>query len=391
MIYELANMLAHNGHKVTCLVPQIGKDVHMAHDGAEWSDREGFRIVRFPHHGRGLAGKFISLFSGFRTAVEKFLETECIDVINVHYLPSLYSLRNISKKQPILYTFHGPWAGEFRLSFSGKMDGKSKMIQFISHVVIEPTIQFLGEILEKKCLAECHRFMTISNYMRTLLVSTYNIDPSKVSVIPSGVNATVFYPEENHILRSRLANGKSYVFLTVRRLEKRMGLDILIRACAILKERYSDFTLLIGGKGIQYDYLKNLIHSTGCSENVQMLGFIPENELREYLSASDLFILPSRDLEGFGLVVLESMACGTPVLVSPRGGPREVVDQFNSRFVLSELKSEIIAEKLIELIRSGILHENGIATSCVNFVNSRYSWEQFSKDYMDWVEASQCA
>ncbi len=389
MIYELAMVLAQNGHKVTCLVPEISKEAHMAHDGSGWFDRDGFRIVRFPRSGGGLAGKFATLFMGFRTAVEKILEEESVDVININYLPAIFALRKLSSKRRILYTFHGPWAGEARQGFSGKKDGKSLISRVLSRFFIEPFIQIVGGMLEKRCLANCHRFTTQSAYMRNLLVSTYGVDLNKVSVIPAGVNADVFYPEEDHVLRSRVADGRVYVFLTVRRLEKRMGLDILIRACAILKERFPDFILLIGGKGAQFDYLKNLIHATGCSGNVRMLGFIPENELRKYLSLSDLFILPSRDLEGFGLVVLESMACGTPVLVSPRGGPREVVDQFDSRFVLSELKPDIIAEKLLELIESGVLHDKGTKLKCLDFVSGRYSWDRCSRDYINWVEASQ--
>jgi glycosyltransferase involved in cell wall biosynthesis len=322
-------------------------------------------------------------------AVDKFLEEESVDVINVHYIPALFALRNMSSDRRILYTFHGPWAGESCMRFSGKMDGKSPIMRGLSRIFIESFIQCMGGFLEKRCIARCHRFMTISSYMRNLLVSTYNVDPSNVSVIPSGVNAEVFYPEDDNVLRARIAGSKSFVFLTVRRLEKRMGLDILIRSCAILKEKFPDFVLLIGGKGIQFDYLQNLISSTGCSENVQMLGFIPETELRKYLSLSDLFILPSRDLEGFGLVVLESMACGTPVLVSPRGGPREVVDEFDSRFVLSELEPDVIAEKLLELIQSGALHEKSLITNCLDFVSGRYSWKYFASDYINWIEGSQ--
>lgn len=385
LIYEACKVLRAGGHQVTCLIPAIGKNANFSVDGPDAGGSIDFRVIRFPLGGRDLLSKFRSYFWGYRKPVEEVLKAGPVDVINVHYLPALFSLRGLFGRHRIHYTFHGPWAGEFRLSVSGRMDGKRPLARFLSRALLEPSLYFAASRLEGALLRKCDRFMVLSNYMKSILTGVYRVDPNAVSVIPSGINQREFFPQADESFRKELNIGKSVVFLTIRRLEKRMGLDLLIRACAHLKEEFDDFALLIGGKGIQFDYLSGLIRSLGLEDNVRMLGFVPEADMRKFLSLANLFILPSRDLEGFGLVVLESMACGTPVLVSPRGGPPEVVGRFDQDLVLPSLEPKAIAERLKTLIGSGSLGKDK-SPRCVEFVKSGYSWEKFSGKYLEWVQ-----
>jgi len=320
LIYEACRLLHAQGHRITCLVPALSKNAPIHYDGPEKAKGAEFGIVRFPINARSPFSKAISYFRGYRKPAEAILGQEAVEVINVHYLPALFSLRHLQQTRKIHYTFHGPWAGEFRSSVSGRMEDKDFLFRHGSRWFLEPMLYFFASRIEGWLLRKCHRFMVLSEYMKTLLVGVYGIDPEKIMVIPSGVNRQDFFPEEDVVFRKSLGTQKSMVFLTIRRLEKRMGLDILIKACAILRRDFDDFVLMIGGKGVQFDYLQGLIRAHHLEENVRMLGFVPETDLRKLLSLANLFILPSRDLEGFGLVVLESMACGTPVLVSPRGG-----------------------------------------------------------------------
>jgi glycosyltransferase involved in cell wall biosynthesis len=247
---------------------------------------------------------------------------------------------------------------------------------------IFPIVSFLLHKLEKYLLKKCDSFMVESMYTKNILINEYFINKSKININPAGVDNTHFYPAKNLIFREKIDFGKSNVFLTVRRLEKRMGIDILIDACNILRKTNQDFVLLIGGQGIHKDYLQSLVDNFKLNSNVKLLGFIPENNLNNYLSNADLFILPSRDLEGFGLVVLESMASGTPILVSPEGGPPEVVRLFDNDLVLEELSPEAIADKLNYLINSKKLNFS-YSSQCVDFVKN-YSWQKYSDNYLKW-------
>ena len=385
LIYETCKVLQGQGHRITCIIPAIGKHVNISHDGPETEQGLEFKVVRFPIGGQGLLSKFKSYFWGYRGPVEEVLRNDPADVINIHYMPALFSARKLSLTHKIYYTFHGPWAGEFRLSISGRMDGRPAFHRFLSGLVLEPFIYAVASRLERSLLKRCHRFMVLSDYMKTILCDVYGVKPSSVSIIPSGVNRRAFFPQEDKNFRKKIEIDKSVVLLTIRRLERRMGLDLLILACAILKREFDDFVLLIGGKGIQFEYLLGLIKAQGLERNVRMVGFIPESDMRKYLTLANLFILPSRDLEGFGLVVLESMACGTPVLVSPKGGPPEVVKLFDEALVLTSLEPRDIAERLKTLIRSGSITKEQ-STRCVEFVQKGYSWEKFSLQYLEWVK-----
>lgn len=385
LIYEACTLLHEQGHRVTCIVPEITSRTHIHNPGSRDAEVPKFNVIRFPRGGgNGLAAKLRSAFGGFRKPLEKVLKDEGADVINVHYLPAMFSLRSVARRRKVHYTFHGPWAGEFQLSVSGRMDAQPRPIQLASRLVGEPLLHLAGSLIEKWTLKRAHSFMVMSEFMKTLLCGRYAIAPELVRVIPAGVNTRKFFPERDLGFRDSLRSGRGHLLVTARRLEKRMGLENLVRACALLVPEFDDFMLLIGGKGIQQDYLQSLIKRLGLSRNVRMIGFIPEADLRRFMSAADLFILPSVALEGFGLVVLEAMACGTPVVVTPNGGPREVVVEFDPRLVLDSTDPHDVASSLRELLKPGFLTPE-LSDRCVRYVAARYSWRSFSERYIAWV------
>jgi glycosyltransferase involved in cell wall biosynthesis len=382
LVYELAKSLYEMGHFVTCIVPAIDKSSNFATEG-DASELAGVRVIRFQVDNESLIKKAWAYFRGFLEPVQNELESGNYDVLNVHYLPALFSLQSLTSRWKVRYTFHGPWAAEFRLSFSGKMDSRPWLLRFFSRRVVEPLLYFFAWRLERVSLRSCDRFFVLSDYMKGILKRDYGVRGERVQIAPAGVDHERFRPGVSKELRNRLAGDKSTVFITIRRLEKRMGLDILLQACALLKTHYEDFVLLIGGKGPHHAYLEFLLSNLGLEDHVKLLGFVPENELRGYLASSDLFILPSLDLEGFGLVVLESLACGTPVLVPPTGGPQEVVRKFDTAFVLDQLTPEHLSNRMLHLVQSGLLPRSRSAAT--TFAAS-YSWRNFTMEYLSWCD-----
>ena len=140
--------------------------------------------------------------------------------------------------------------------------------------------------------------------------------------------------------------GKIHL-LTVRNLEPRMGLDNLLKAIALLKEKALNIHLVIGGKGPERKNLENLIRRYELFDHVTMTGFIPAEQLPKYYGAADFFVLPTRELEGFGLVTPESMACGTPVLGTPVGGTREILSGFDSKFLFKDATPGAMVEGIL--------------------------------------------
>jgi glycosyltransferase involved in cell wall biosynthesis len=116
------------------------------------------------------------------------------------------------------------------------------------------------------------------------------------------------------------------VVLTVRNLEARMGLDTLLHAMVRARATVPDALLVVGGEGSLREPLTRLAGALHLGDGVRLVGRIPEATLAAHYQAADLFVLPTRALEGFGLVAAEALACGTPVLGTAVGAIPEVLE-----------------------------------------------------------------
>lgn len=160
--------------------------------------------------------------------------------------------------------------------------------------------------------------------------------------------------QDKSIPRKRLGpewQSTSPIFFTVRRLVPRMGIDNLIRAVHLLVGDGIDCRLVIGGIGPEKDALLDLIQQLGIDDRVFMVGKISEEELPLYFQAADCFVLPTKALECFGLIILEAYACGTPVIGTPVGSIPEVMGEIGSQLITDNVSEASLAEKLIGFIR----------------------------------------
>jgi glycosyltransferase involved in cell wall biosynthesis len=150
-------------------------------------------------------------------------------------------------------------------------------------------------------------------------------------VAPGWVDVSQFLPANNRReLRNSLGEPwqtDSPVFFTLRRLENRMGLETLVEACRKLHDEGLKFRTLIGGGGSLKESLQRMIDVAGISDSVQLLGRLPEADLAKCYAAADCFVLPTRALECFGLIVLEAFACNTPVIASNAAAIPELAEQ----------------------------------------------------------------
>ena len=131
----------------------------------------------------------------------------------------------------------------------------------------------------------------------------------------------------------------------------RMGLENLLHAIAALGEEERDLLLLIGGEGPLVPVLQRSILELGLTGRVQLLGFIPEDLLAKYYQAADLVVMPTHQLEGFGLVTVEALACGTPVLGTPVGAIPEVLSGIDPALVTEGTDSHALASGIRHLLR----------------------------------------
>jgi glycosyltransferase involved in cell wall biosynthesis len=185
-------------------------------------------------------------------------------------------------------------------------------------------------MLEERIYSQSDLVHSFSQYILGQLREKYQRSlAGKCAVLPAWVDTERFTPskETRRQVRERLGSPwdpKVTTFFTVRRLMPRMGIDTLLEAAAILAEEEHAFKLVIAGEGPQLQTLKNHSLALSLQDRVAFLGRVPEERLVDVYRAGDCFVLPTRSLEGFGLIILEAYACGTPVIGVPVGAIPEV-------------------------------------------------------------------
>jgi glycosyltransferase involved in cell wall biosynthesis len=199
--------------------------------------------------------------------------------------------------------------------------------------------------------------------------------------IPGGVDPQRFRPaEDRDAVRKALGIPTgTFVLLTVRNLEPRMGLDSLVRAMAILRQQAPDLMILVGGAGSLRGDLESLTGSLDLQGKVKFLGFIPDNELPLYYQASDAFVLPTRELEGFGLVAVEALACGTPVLGTPVGAIPEILGELQPDLLFEGIEAETIARGILKHLQRAQADPQGyeaLRRRCREYATIHFSWNR---------------
>lgn len=281
---------------------------------------------------------------------------------------ALLAMRKL-KRVPLLYIFHSPNNEEYLLLHENR--------SYIRNLI--PNI--FRFIIENICLKRALKIMVLSRYMKQKVQKIHRIAANRIIVNPGGVDLDRFKPSHmRHELKKQLGlpEGKIHL-LTVRNLEPRMGLDNLLKSIRLMKNRQISIHLTLGGDGIERKKLKDLVMKYGLNKEVTLTGYILPELLPKYYAASDFFILPTRRLEGFGLVTPESMACGTPVLGTPVGGTKEILTNFNSEFLFGDHSSEAMANG-IQIAFQKYFNDkkkyDQLRRNCRQYAKNHYSWER---------------
>lgn len=177
---------------------------------------------------------------------------------------------------------------------------------------------YMRETLPKR-IQQCSAIICVSEFTRQETLELLPVEPARLQVIYSGVDRDRFFPLSREETRERMAgwNWPSQFFLTVATLEPRKNLETLLEAVHLLKQRGKDFPPLVcaGGKGFQHKQLFEKLHDLNLEKEVFFPGFMEPADLLAAYNACQALIMPSR-YEGFGLPLLEALACGAPLLAS---------------------------------------------------------------------------
>jgi glycosyltransferase involved in cell wall biosynthesis len=158
----------------------------------------------------------------------------------------------------------------------------------------------------------------------------------------------------------------------VRRLVKRMGLEDLIESVRLARRDVPDLLVLIAGKGPLAKQLESRGRDPEIAPHLRMLGFLPDEQLPLAYRAADLTVVPSVALEGFGLVVAESLSAGTPVLVTAVGGLPETIEELAPECVVQEAGARALAAGIADALLGKLPLPS--AEACRRFARERYDW-----------------
>jgi glycosyltransferase involved in cell wall biosynthesis len=213
--------------------------------------------------------------------------------------------------------------------------------------------------------------ITRNNYRSPLLQKFSH----KLIHIPPGVNAEQFKPE-------KLPKIGDLFFLSVLdEYHKYKGIEILFSAIQHLKQRFPEIILIVGGGGIKRDQYQKKAYEMGIGANISFVGYISESDLKHYYCGSTVFVLPSTDptREGFGLVLLEAMACGRPVITTDIAGMADDIREFGSGIIIPR---EQHPKALIRAIAWFMEHPEEAETmgeAARKLVEQRYDWKVITK------------
>lgn len=195
----------------------------------------------------------------------------------------------------------------------------------------------------------------------------------EVSVIPNGIDLDRFQGLNPGTLREGLkVNSDEKLILFVGGLKPIKGIEYLIQAMSSIKQSETKAKLLLVGQGEERERLEQLAKSLGLNDYVRFIGEIPNEEVPEYMAASDVFVLPSLS-ESFGIVNLEAMASGLPIVATRVGGLPEIIKEGNNGFLVEPKNPKEIAEKVLLILKDEELSSR-ISRSNKEKAK-RYSWE----------------
>lgn len=292
------------------------------------------------------------------------------DVFNPHFAfyTTMVTRRLIPSHIPIVTHFHGPWALETEVQQ-----------EKIATSALKETKFWIKKQVEQLTYRRSDSFIVLSEYFRDVLTETYGVDERKIHIIPGAVDHNRFRPHPNRKeLRLQLGIAPNQPLLfCIRRLVRRMGIDRLIHAMADVVRVHPEVRLLIGGDGPMRAEYEELIRQLGLSSNVKLLGRISNEELVQYYQAADISLVPTLTLEGFGLITVESLACGTPVLGTPYGGTKEILHQVSDELMFQDGTSESISKKIIDVLNKDSFLPSREA--CREHVLNRYTWSRVAE------------
>jgi glycosyltransferase involved in cell wall biosynthesis len=363
---DTARWLAERGHDVVVLAP--------VSEGSPPEEREGrmtvWRVLPRSLLPQTLTDTVFTLQQARRLPRQRF------DVLLAHHPTVAVGLLGARLEAPLAFVYHASSVRELRLERAS--------LGFRARRLATYALAPLLVALERATVRRAALSLVLSNYSASLLEADHRDAMPQIRITPGGVDPRAFAPtDDREALRRQLgvASGTSLI-LTARRLDPCLGLETLIAAVSRLAASHSA-VLAIAGRGSLESALRRLVTRLGIEGRVRFLGTPAAADLRNWYAAADLFVTSPAPHEGFGMVTLEALASGTPVVGSPLGATPELLRPLDTRLIAAEASAEALAaalDRALGVIDSPFRHR------CREYAVKGYAWDRSIRSWENALE-----
>jgi len=304
----------------------------------------------------------------FNRTIAEAVDTIKANVYEAHTVSGygfLNALRKRGIRKPFIQTVHGVLADEYLQSLQGAPSTfRGKLANLIMWRLSK---------LEEKSARKATLTVTVSNYSSEKIVEIYEVDKSKIRVVPNGVDIERFKPSKtNEKIRRQIGLDSKICVLFVGRLIPRKGLPLLFEAAKHVVEEYNQTIFLIIGDGPLKNSLKAQLQKMRLTRHFRFLGDVQEGLLPAMYNCADVFALPSLQ-EGQGIALLEAQATAKPVVAFNVSGVREAVLNRETGLLVKPSSFEL-AEAIIKLLADCSLRKK-MGIKGREFVSKSFSWD----------------
>jgi len=329
-VLELARELGKMGHQVDIytrvhdpadkVIYELGQNARLIHLRAG-EDEEIHKLAVYPH------------LPDFARRLEDFRRENRLhyDLVHSHYWLSAWVGRHLQKwwRVPHMVMFHTLGAVKNAVGVGGR----------------EPELRIKTE---RSVVSSCQRIIAATEKEKEDLKRYYDASADKVRIIPCGVNLDMFQPIGKRSAREQLGLNGDKTVIFVGRIEPLKGIDRLMLAMTYLKDGHRPRLLIVGGgenSRNEVERLKKLAVGLQIQDRIEFMGLIKQPDLPLFYSAADVCVVPSY-YESFGLVALESLACGTPVVATKVGGAENIIRHGQTGYLVADNEPSGLAEKI---------------------------------------------
>ena len=305
VVYDLSHKLYQQGHKVTVITYRDGNVPYYEDDDGV----DVYRVDNFMISPNNFIDWIMQLnFNMIAKAGEVIAEKGNFDVIHAHDWLTAYAGKTLK------FAYNTPLVSTIHATEAGRNSGiRTEMQKYINDT-------------EWMLTYESSEVIVNSNYMKNELQRLFGLPYEKINVVPNGVNLTLFSGiERDYDFRRRFAMDNEKIILFMGRLVYEKGIQTLIAAMPKILANYHDSKLIIAGKGGMINELRAQVNSLGLENKVYFTGYLGSKDVQKMYKCADVAVFPST-YEPFGIVALEGMLSGTPVVTSDIGGLNEIVE-----------------------------------------------------------------